>query len=163
MLNNWYRTFVILTAIAKPSCAKLYKQTKFPIKDTISTTYREGINAMSKVQCASNCGIDTVNCKAFNFYPSTSTCQYINFVYALPAVASSSQRLSGYVENGLFIFFSKENSCKAFWVYYVTLIFFQRLAPIEALFQSNEQNRTYFYKFINCCLHQVVNPYPLTP
>ena len=102
MLNNWYQTFVILNTIAMPSCAKLYKQTKFPIKDTTSTTYREEINAMSKVQCASNCGIDTVNCKAFNFYPSTSTCQYISFVYALPSVASSSQKLSGYVENGLF-------------------------------------------------------------
>ena len=57
---------------------------------------------MSKVQCASNCDRDIVNCKAFDFYPDNSTCQYINFVYALPSVAPSSQQLSGYVENGLF-------------------------------------------------------------
>ena len=146
MLNNWYRTVVILTAIAKPSCAKLYKQTKFPIKDTTSTTYREEINAMSKVQCASNCGIDTVNCKAFNFYPSTSTCQYINFVYALPSVASSSQHLSGYVENGLFRFFPKKHPTKHFESFLLHWFFFKGWPQSELYF--NQMNRTE-HTFIN--------------
>ena len=102
MWIHWYIVVMFVTAISKPSYARLYKKTKFPIEDTASTTYHEEINAMSKVQCASNCDRDIVNCKAFNFYPDNSTCQYINFVYALPSVAPSSQQLSGYVENGLF-------------------------------------------------------------
>ena len=105
MWIHWYITIMFLTAIGKPSYARLYRQTKFPIKDAASTTYLQEINTTGKIQCASSCDKDTVNCKAFNFYPSNSTCHYINFVYALPSAAPSSQQLYGCVENGLFKYY----------------------------------------------------------
>ena len=101
MWLQWCIAFTFLTVIAKPSLARLYRRTKIPIKDPATTTYREDINVTTRVQCASTCDSDPNNCKAFTFNPINKTCIYIKFEYALPAVASSSHQLYGYVENGL--------------------------------------------------------------
>ena len=100
MWMHSYLPILLLNGILDYSNARLYRQAKFPIKDTASTTYYLEDNIVSKVQCASLCDKDFVNCKAFQFFPWTKSCQFINFQLPDPSRASMSDTIFGYVENG---------------------------------------------------------------
>ena len=100
MWMHSYLAILLLIGILKYSDARLYRQAKFPIKDTASTTYYQEDNFVSKVQCASQCDKDFANCKAFQFFPRTKSCQFINFQLPDPSLASMSDTIFGYVENG---------------------------------------------------------------
>ena len=92
--------FLILNGVLKPTKARLYRLASFPIEDAATTTYYQQENRISKVQCAEQCDRESVKCKSFNFFPNNNTCQFANFNLANPSVASSAQKISGYVENG---------------------------------------------------------------
>ena len=100
MWMHSHLAILLLNGILNYSDARLYRQAKFPIKDTASTTYYQGDNFVSKVQCAGQCDKDFANCKAFQFFPRSKSCQFINFQLPDPSLASMSVTIFGYVENG---------------------------------------------------------------
>jgi hypothetical protein len=76
---------------------------EYPIKDNASTSSINVADVSGNVQCAGLCDIDSNNCKAFSYQPSTQICQLVNFQFSNPEVVITSGKRFGHVEHGLYI------------------------------------------------------------
>ena len=102
------QVLVLLLLAINSSNAMLFKNMKFPIKNsTTATVFQEQGNVESRIECASMCAIMPNQCNAFNFDNWKNTC--LMTLVEFPLSSSNASNLIAYVNHGECVtFFSKE-------------------------------------------------------